>query len=141
MKLGWIAALAVALVLSPAGEPRGAQIEGNGGIAFEEAVSQGIAYGSGGVGLGERKAMKGIEKKYNLKLIFAAASGEYVASVKVVVAQGGARVLEVVSEGPWFLVKLPEGTYQVTATWEGESQVRDVKMGKAMQWMMFHWKE
>ena len=44
------------------------------------------------------------------------------------------------SAGPWFFVKLPAGTYQIVATFEGKAVKRSVTAGKAkLQTVDFRW--
>lgn len=57
---------------------------------------------------------------FSLKLVFALRSGPYVAGVNVIIFdESGAKVVDAFSEGPWFLVDLPPGTYRVVATRKG----------------------
>lgn len=54
--------------------------------------------------------------EYSLKLIFALRAGPYVGGVDVTIFdEGGAKVVEAHSGGPWFLADLPPGTYRVLA--------------------------
>jgi hypothetical protein len=76
-----------------------------------------VPYISGGVGADEREAFAAKEKEYNLKIVFAEKSGDYLADVQVgIESVGKGRILETAMEGPILLVKLPPGTYRVTAT-------------------------
>jgi hypothetical protein len=97
---------------------------------IEEKVADGIPYMSGGIGLGERKDLRQMEKKYNLKLVFALDSGNYLALVDVLIKDAsGNKVLDVTSQGPWFYVKLPEGSYTVqVTTMRGKTQSRKVQV-------------
>lgn len=102
----------------------------------------GISYVAGGVGLGERGAMRQIAKDYNLRLSFAEkGSGTYLADVKVAIRDGKGRlVLDAVSDGPWFFAKLPPGKYRVTAAENGKTQSRiaDVRAGRHTV-LHFYW--
>jgi hypothetical protein len=72
---------------------------------------------SGGVGTGAREALEEQARGANLKLEFATPDGHYLADVKVVIqSRAGQTVLETVSEGPWVYVRLPAGSYTVTAS-------------------------
>lgn len=84
-----------------------------------------VTFASGGVGDDSLQRMEALSKDFNLKVIFALKAGNYVSDVAVVISDvRGAKVLETVSEGPWFLAKLPPGKYQFTATYENESFTR-----------------
>lgn len=81
-----------------------------------------VTFASGGVGEDSLQRMQALSKDFNLKVIFALKAGNYVSDVAVAISDArGAKVLETVSEGPWFLAKLPPGKYQFTATYESES--------------------
>jgi hypothetical protein len=90
-----------------------------GPLVFAEGtppVGQEIAYASGGIGLTEREQMQAMLGDYSLKLMFAIeGSGAYVSGVSVTLSQAGEPVFEVNDVGPWLLVKLPAGPYQVAA--------------------------
>jgi len=90
-----------------------------------------IAYISGGIGGGQRAAMRATAPNYNLHLLFAVeGSGAYLSDVKVTAAnQQGDVVLDATSDGPYFMAKLPPGTYQITADdGTGGTQTREVKV-------------
>jgi hypothetical protein len=107
----WMAA--VALMAAPAMAQAGP----------EQAVTQGnVSWVSGGVGDPSVERMQAMSRDYNLKAIFALKSGNYVADVPVVVTDAkGNKVIDTVSGGPWFLARLPPGTYRVSATFGGET--------------------
>ena len=76
-----------------------------------------IPYISGGVGADEREEFAAKEPEYNLKIVVAETSGNYLADVKVVIESASKdRVLETAMEGPILLAKLPPGTYTIRAT-------------------------
>jgi len=94
---------------------------------------QGIPYVSGGVGDEGQQALKTMESRFNLKLVFAASSGEYLADIQVrILDQQGNVVLQANSEGPWFYASLPPGTYTVQARGFGKDQEHklEVSSGK-----------
>ena len=103
----------------------GRAADASGGLAV--ATYQGIPYVSGGAGEEELAAMKAQEKSYNLHLLFATKTGDYLADVQVVVAdQAGHKILEATSQGPLFYTNLPAGQYRVTVQAQGVSQQRTV---------------
>jgi hypothetical protein len=88
---------------------------------------EGITYISGGVGDDELQNLQAMAKSYDLKLVFAAKSGNYLADTHVVIKDSqGKIVLETVSDGPWFLAKLPAGQYTITAITAGKPEIQKV---------------
>jgi hypothetical protein len=101
-----------------------------------------ITYVSGGFGIDERQAMDAVAKDYNLKLIFAEkGSGAYLADAKVsIVGMKGQKILDAVSNGPWFMARLPAGHYTITAAIEGKSLVRKATVtGGRHSQVRFYW--
>ena len=65
---------------------------------------------------------------YPIKLVFANSAGEDLAQIHVAVMQAGKPVVETDCDAPWVLMKLPAGSYNVSATTAGTAGDR---MGKA----------
>ena len=96
------------------------------GIRTEGAVS----YVSGGVGPESLDQLSAIASQFNLKLVFAATTGDFLSDVGVIIADAnGRRLLETTSKGPWFLSKLPVGTYRIAATFAGKEQSQKITVG------------
>ena len=110
-----------ALLLSVLAAPVSAQVA-------EKALTQnGITFISGGIGIDSQERLKAREGEFNLKLVFTLVEGNYLAGVTVSVKDASGRTLiEHDADGPFFLAKLPGGAYNVTAVYEGRSQVRKV---------------
>jgi len=90
---------------------------------------EGVRYVTGGVGEGERAGLLAIAQDFNLKLTFAEKSGDYLADVTVVVTRrDGGKVLELESDGPLVLAKLPPGNYRISVTANGREQTRDTSV-------------
>lgn len=104
-------------------------------------TSGGVSYVSGGVGDDSIAKLNTLAGQFNLKLVFAMQSGNYVSDVKVVIADAkGKTLLDATSAGPWFLAKLPAGSYQLTATFAGKDVKRSVTIGTAkLQTVDFRW--
>lgn len=82
----------------------------------------GVSYVSGGVGTDSIDRLNSLAKDFNVKLVFALKSGAYVSDVRVTIADAtGRTVLDSTSNGPWFLMKLPAGAYQIVATLTGQT--------------------
>ncbi len=100
-----------------------------------------VAYVSGGVGTTSLDRLRSLAGDFNLKLVFALKSGDYVSSVNVTIADAaGKQLLDTTSEGPWFLAKLPAGNYQVAATFAGKAEKRTVAVGsEKLKTVDFRW--
>ncbi len=90
----------------------------------------GLSYVSGGVGEESLDRMKVLVTDFNLKLVLALNTGDYLSDVRVAIADSkGKTLVDTSSEGPWFLAKLPAGTYQIVATYAGTEVKRQVTVG------------
>jgi hypothetical protein len=79
-----------------------------------------ISYVSGGVSEEARDSLQALAQGFNLKLVLATRSGAYLSDVGIVIKDTrGQRVLDAKSDGPWFYVKVPNGTYEVAASANG----------------------
>ena len=95
-------------------------------------AASGVSYVYGGIGDDSIERLNSLAGGFNLKLVFALNSGNYVSGVRVAIADAaGKTVLDTTSEGPWFLVKVPAGNYQVVATFAGTAVKRQVAVVKA----------
>ena len=89
----------------------------------------GVTYISGGIGGDQQQAMRAAAPNYNLHLLFAGqGSGEYLSNVRVTIArEQGTVLLNAVSDGPFFMAKLPSGRYRISADdGDGRPQTRSV---------------
>ncbi|MEJ5375104.1 MAG: carboxypeptidase regulatory-like domain-containing protein [bacterium] len=108
---------------------------------IKERAQGEVKYLVGGVGLEEREYMTSVSGNYNLKLVFAMASREYLAEVRVVILDPkGKTYVTTTADGPWMMVKLPQGSYLVQATAGGQTLAQKCNVGKALQVLNFHWK-
>ena len=108
---------------------------------YEKGTIGSVPYLTGGVGQDERVCLKPVEKDYNLKLVFAVKSGQYLASPMITVQdKNGKDVLHMRSDGPWFLAKLPAGEYKVIASRDGhQTEIEHVKVGQGLNTAEFLW--
>jgi hypothetical protein len=89
-----------------------------------------VTYVSGGVGAESITQLNALSKDFNLKLVFALGSGDYLSNVDVSIADAsGKTLLRTTSDGPWFLTKLPAGNYQIVATYAGTTVTRQGAVG------------
>ncbi|HEX6736067.1 MAG TPA: carboxypeptidase-like regulatory domain-containing protein [Azonexus sp.] len=109
--------------------------------AVTESQPGNIAYLSGGIGDEEREAIRARERDFNLKLLFAERDGAYLADVAVQVLDAkGQPVFEIPAAGPFLLLKLPPGRYQVKATANGRQQQARLSLpAKGRQDSIFRW--
>ena len=92
-----------------------------------QARAADVPYISGGVGVDSREELRAKESEYNLKIIVAATSGDYLADVKIVIDSArNERVLDATMDGPILLAKLTPGTYTVRATSDAQTQTKTV---------------
>lgn len=101
----------------------------------------GIAHASGGVGDQSMNQLGALSANFNLKLVFALNSGNYVSDVGVRIMNGaGKTLLETTSDGPLFMARLPQGKYQIAATLSGNTIKRQITIGKApLSTIDFRW--
>jgi len=100
-----------------------------------------VTYVSGGVGLESLDQLSSIARDFNLKLVFALNSGAYLSGVQVEIADSkGTTVVDAMSDGPWFMAKLPTGSYRVMATVAGKTEKRQVTVGPSqLKTVDFRW--
>jgi len=90
-----------------------------------------LEYIAGGVGQGEREAIRKVQDNYDLKLVFANDDGNYLANVVVLITDSeGRELVHTVANGPWFLAELPQGEYTVSAVFEQEKQTATVSVDR-----------
>jgi len=96
---------------------------------------------SGGIGADARDQLAAQARNYNLKLVFALASGEYISDVNVSIADsGGRKVVDHVANGPWMFAELAPGSYTITATFNGKTETHKVSVSKQGQKVVdFRW--
>jgi hypothetical protein len=84
---------------------------------------EGARFMSGGVGLEERQRMLEMAPGYDLKLSFADRLGHYLSDVNVTVSdEHGKQVLITTTKGPWLYIKLPQGKYDVKASYADRTE-------------------
>lgn len=112
-------ALAMFAVALPAGSI------GYAPMPIQEQQVGNVTYLTGGAGRSEAAEMRAKAKDYLLELIFSqklqGQREEFIADVKVQIEdEQQNKVLDIVSEGPFVLVNLPEGNYLVIVEFNGE---------------------
>lgn len=101
-----------------------------------------IAYLSGGISEEGQGEVLELGRDFNLRVVFTLASGEYLVDVSVKVPDArGLPLLETVAQGPFFIAKLPPGTYRITASLNGQPSERSASVGaRGQQVVYLRWK-
>jgi hypothetical protein len=101
----------------------------------------GVTFVSGGISSDAVDRLRSMERDFNLKMVFALGSGEYLSDVKVEVVDSSNRVvLDALTEGPWLLARLPPGSYQVKASYGRATERRVVAVEPAsLKTLDFRW--
>lgn len=89
-----------------------------------------ISYVCGGVAEDEQQALNAEARNYNLSLLFTQGPrGEYLADVDVQITRHGKEVASFRADGPRCLIKAPPASYNVIATYQGETKRATVQTG------------
>lgn len=108
--------------------------------AMETMKSHGHAYMTGGIGIDEREALEAMAKGFNMKIVFALTTGNFIADIAVTITtSAGDKVLETVSAGPWLYARLPPGAYSVKAQYKGTEKMRTIDVDSTLKSFLFHW--
>jgi len=102
--------IALLLALAWSLQPAAAMLRGT--------TDLGVPFVSGGVGTEEVATLSDERKRYSLAILTAArGSGAFLADVRIRISdEHSTLVLDTVMDGPWLLVDLPAGRYQVEAS-------------------------
>src|SRR5262249_35265394 len=99
------------------------------GAMTDGRTNQDRPFVSGGVSQDELADLRTKQPFFSLSLLTAAKSGAFLAGVRVrIVDAQGKPVLETEMDGPYLLVDLQPGKYQLEAVNEGETQKRTLTM-------------
>ncbi len=100
-------------------------------IALTLQTNHGISYMTGGITIDERQEMLSRRNEFSLFLKVIARSGKYLGDVTVTITNAkGEVVFEGVTDGPWLLVNLMEGSYTIKGVNEGVGQSQKLALGK-----------
>ncbi len=89
-----------------------------------------ISYVCGGIAEDEQQALNAEARNYNLSLLFTQGPrGEYLADVDVQITRHGKEVASFRADGPRCLIKAPPASYNVIATYQGETKRTTVQTG------------
>lgn len=93
-------------------------------------------------GIGDDDPLATLSGEYTLQIVFATqGSGEYLADVRLQIADAkGGTLLESESPGPFFFVRLPAGTYRISADFNGTPLQKSVVLtGRGLKTLYFYW--
>lgn len=103
------------------------------------------AYMCGGIGSDEASAFKQAQKNFPLALNFGQQQGErvaFVADIQVVIRDAQDQVvLNINSDGPYCLLDIDPGAYQVYSTYEGQTLEQRVNVNGLGNQLIFVWPE
>lgn len=110
----------------------------------EPITTGNVTYVSGGIGSDEAQSMRAIAKNYPLEIVFVQRYGqqeEFLAEVNVQIKGYHQDViLDIKTEGPYLLAKLPQGKYRVVAEHNGVVKQQWVQIqGNKHQKLVFWW--
>jgi hypothetical protein len=110
-------------------------------FAISPQTTYGITYASGGIGDDERSEMQAMKGGYTLLLKVAAKSGHYLGDVDVTFRRASGEIaFESRLDGPWLLVNLPSGAYDMSVTSGGTTQRKKVRIDKgARREVVMYW--
>ncbi len=106
----------------------------------------GIRFITGGIGSDVSKAMQAEAKQWPLLIEFSQADGQakpaWVSGVKISISDAkNAPLLDTICDGPLMLVKLPPGSYSISASYNGVAQTRTLVSAKDVpQRIVITWK-
>ncbi|MCA3187947.1 MULTISPECIES: hypothetical protein [unclassified Cupriavidus] len=89
-----------------------------------------VSYVCGGVAEDERARLAAQEKNFNMGILFTrGADGEYLADVDVKLTRDGQNVADFRAGGPRCLIRAPEGSYNIEASYKGQSKSIKISTG------------
>lgn len=89
---------------------------------------------TGGIGENERADIEAVQNEYNVKLVFTGERGMYLSDVHVIIRDSKDNVLvDDYTEGPFLLVKLPNGRYTFESFIGDLHKKLTVRTGKSLK--------
>ncbi|MGF1624635.1 MAG: hypothetical protein ACFCVH_07110 [Alphaproteobacteria bacterium] len=80
-------------------------------------------------GVSENERQEAERFDYTLKMVYAQPDGHFLADVQTrITDSSGAVLVDVLCGGPWLLASLPSGSYEVEATFQGETKSTTVSV-------------
>ena len=103
-----------------------------------------VSYLTGGIGSSEAEGMREAAKDYALEIVFVQKLKqleEFISDVKVQIQDTQKNtVLDIITDGPFLLVNIPNGKYVITAEFNSDTKQQKVNVGaKKHQKIVFWW--
>lgn len=108
------------------------------------AQAASVPYITGGIGKDEREAIIAKRSDYNFEIKSALKAGNFTGDVRVVIENADEEtLLDAMTDGPLFYVKLSPGTYHVKTSYEDQKQENTVSIDAKtpMREIMLRWDE
>ncbi|WP_454752048.1 hypothetical protein [Cupriavidus necator] len=97
-----------------------------------------VSYVCGGVAEEERQALAAKEKDFNIGIVFTqGTAGEYLSDVAVKLVRDEQEVASFRAAGPRCLIRAPEGSYNIEASYKG--QAKSIKVSTGMRNAQLRW--
>lgn len=124
---GVLAALVAALACPPL---LADEIDNAAKLNASNSSQAGISWISGGVGDDARDEMRKAASAYNVLVVFSERGGAYLAEIPFTVSRrDGREVLAGTTDGPLLYIKLPAGSYRISAQIDGNWQSKRIQAG------------
>ncbi|MGT2428112.1 hypothetical protein ACU4GI_27970 [Cupriavidus basilensis] len=89
-----------------------------------------VSYVCGGIAADEQQQLAAQQKNFNMGVLFTQGErGEFVADVAVRMTREGHEVASFMASGPKCLIKAPQGSYNIEATYKGQAKSITVSTG------------
>lgn len=125
----WRHILAIALIAA-ATTAHAAEIGDNARHNQSSSPQGAIPWLSGGIGDEARDEMRKVQGEYNVLIVFSRRQGSYMANIPFAVSAAKEReILSGISEGPLLYLRLPAGSYRVSAKIDGAWQSQNARAG------------
>lgn len=97
-----------------------------------------VSYVCGGVAEDERAELAGLEKNFNMGILFTQGNnGEFLSDVAVRLLRDEQEVAAFRATGPRCLIRAPEGSYNIEASYKG--QTKTIKIGTGSRDAQLRW--
>jgi hypothetical protein len=109
---------------------------GSSATVVHGKTDDGLAYLSGGISVSDRVAMHAARAHYGLWVATVARpSGAYLsdARLRIVARNDEKTVLDRTMDGPWFMIALPAGSYDVSATFTADGSSKPQTLTKRVE--------
>ncbi|MBI1276045.1 hypothetical protein GC177_08750 [bacterium] len=99
-------------------------------MALTPVNVNGATYVTGGVGEAERNQLEATKGDYNLHIMSAGKDGAFVADGQIAISDKKGNEVINTKSGPLFYAQLPDGSYTVNASYEGQTKTQRITVGK-----------